>query len=174
MPCHEHVLIRSAPRNKISRSTAISLPNYMDIAVIFLSVVTNFSLSSFAIAHDMRIRRGHNRRKILQFADCTRQSTVGQVETYWTFASGKRIPITFEVLEDCCADIIIGEEALFYYNVYEDHADSFTTESLETDAYQLAPFDILTRWHRKVDNAMQRMRPNSATYRWENGMMSPY
>ncbi|KAL8895293.1 MAG: hypothetical protein Q9207_008229 [Kuettlingeria erythrocarpa] len=92
--------------------------------------------------------RGPAHRNILQFADGTYQETVGQVETYWTFGSGERIPVAFEVLENCCADVILGESILYNHNVFEDHTSSFVVIESDSDAYQLAPFDFANRWQR--------------------------
>lgn len=68
---------------------------------------------------------------------------MGQVDTFWTFDSGHRIPITFEILEDCCYDVVIGDEILCDHDVYGKHASSLIT--FETDAYGLAPFGFRDR-----------------------------
>ncbi|KAL8952335.1 MAG: hypothetical protein Q9222_001746 [Ikaeria aurantiellina] len=112
----------------------------------------NIMSESFAIANDLPIYNGSDRRNYLQFADGTYQETIGQVKTCWTFNSGERVPLTFEVLEDCCADLILGESFLHYHNVFEDYASSIVTSISEYDAYQLAPFDFVNRWQRVCDD----------------------
>lgn len=67
--------------------------------------------------HNFRIRKNSSRRRLLVFADGSFQRTIGQMKTYWTFSSGQRIPITFEVLENCCADVVIGESILYDHHV---------------------------------------------------------
>ncbi|KAL8748863.1 MAG: hypothetical protein Q9184_007046 [Pyrenodesmia sp. 2 TL-2023] len=104
---------------------------------------------SFALAHGLHIRNGPAHRKTLQLADGTYQETVGQVETYWTFQSGERILVTFEVLENCCSDVILGEAIIYDHNVFEDHTSSLVVIESDRDAYQLAPFDFANRWQRR-------------------------
>ncbi|KAL9047516.1 MAG: hypothetical protein Q9206_006711 [Seirophora lacunosa] len=113
----------------------------------------------FAKSHNMPIRKGGSRRKFLQFADGTSQETVGQVETYWTFETGERIPVTFEVLENCCSDVIIGDDILYDFNVFEDHARSIIDVDSESDIYQVAPFDIAKKWQRKCGDLFDRLTP---------------
>ncbi|KAL8954647.1 MAG: hypothetical protein Q9193_007157, partial [Seirophora villosa] len=107
----------------------------------------------------MPIRKGSSRRKFLQFADGTCQETVGQVETYWTFETGERIPVTFEVLENCCSDVIIGDDILYDFNVFEDHANSIIDIEPESDIPQLAPFGIPKKWHKKCEDLFDRLTP---------------
>ena len=109
----------------------------------FIDVV----ISSFAFINDLKIRDDPTCRNDLQFADGTYQETIGQVKTCWTFESGERVPITFEVLEDCCDDIILGESILYDYNIFEDHASSITTAISDNNSYHLAPFDFSKKWH---------------------------
>jgi hypothetical protein len=85
----------------------------------------------------------------LQFADGSYQETIGQVNTFWTFANGESVPITFEVLEDCASDVVLGEDFIYGYNIFEDHGASFLLVDSEIDAYELAPFDFITSWQRK-------------------------
>jgi hypothetical protein len=81
-----------------------------------------------------------------QFADGSYQKTLGQVHTFWTFASGERIPITFEVLENCCSDIIIGEDILWDYNVFEAHSSSIISVLGTDEQPHLAPFGYEQGW----------------------------
>ncbi len=87
---------------------------------------------------------------LLQFADGSYQDTVGQVRTSWKFESGKRIPITFEVLKDSCSDLIIGEEILWDNNVFELHESSIISASEEFEQYYLAPFAYLKTWQKRI------------------------
>ncbi|KAL8749176.1 MAG: hypothetical protein Q9184_006910 [Pyrenodesmia sp. 2 TL-2023] len=118
-------------------------------------------MSSFALAHGLRIRKGTAHRNILQFADGTYQETVGQVETYWTFETGERILVTFEVLENCCSDVILGENILYDHNVFEDHTWSLVVMESDCDAYQLAPFDFANRWQRSWPKIKKRFKPDT-------------
>ncbi|KAL8971133.1 MAG: hypothetical protein Q9197_003436 [Variospora fuerteventurae] len=104
---------------------------------------------SFALAHGFYIRKGPAHRNILQFADGTYQETVGQVQTYWTFESGERVPVTFEVLENCCTDVVLGEAILYNHNVLEDHTSSLVVIASDGSVHQLAPFDFASRWQQK-------------------------
>ena len=113
--------------------------------------MTDLDISSYAKAHNLRIHKGRNRCNLLQFADGSYQETIGQVETNWTFNSGKRVAVTFEVLENCCSDIILGDSILYDYNVFEDHAASMITFDSKFTIYQLAPFDFIKKWQRKCE-----------------------
>ena len=103
----------------------------------------------YAVDRGFKVKTGQKHCGYLQFANGSCDKTVGQVETYWTFESGKRLPVTFEVLEDCCSDVIIGEEILSEYNVFVDHAASISwTAPSQHDSYELAPFDYMNVWQR--------------------------
>lgn len=88
---------------------------------------------------------------MLQFADGTLQETVGQVDTTWTFASGLKIPVTFEVLENCSADVILGEDVVWEHgehDVFPTHAASIQAMPYEREEemlFSLAPFSYKNR-----------------------------
>ena len=93
----------------------------------------------YATEHNFEIYNGLEDCGYLQFADGTYQETVGRVHIYWTFASGERIPITFEVLQNCCSNLIIGEDVLWDYDVFNVYAASIT-QSQSSEPFSLAPF----------------------------------
>ena len=121
---------------------------------------TDVSVPSYANAHGLHIKKGPGCYNILQFADGTCQVTVGQVETSWVFQSGKCIPVTFEVLENCCADVVLGDSLLYDHNVFEDHASSII--EFHSDSDQLAPFDLVKKWQRQWSSFKDRLNPKSA------------
>ena len=91
----------------------------------------------------------------MQFADGTFQETVGQVDTTWTFASGLEIPITFEVLEDCSADVILGEDLLLEHDVFGTYAASMQEvpyEDEEDEPADLSPFGYTSYLQQKFES----------------------
>ena len=116
----------------------------------------------YALERGFSIKNDEQYREYLQFADGSIQQTMGRVDTHWTFESGKRIPISFEVLENCCSDIIIGEEILPAFNVFEDHIDSITSIPSVADEYDLAPFDFIRTWQRPFQLLHQKFSSNRA------------
>ena len=117
----------------------------------------NIMSLQYAVNHGFEIMTDENHRGHLQFADGSYDKTVGQVKTYWTFASGERIPVTFEVLEDCCSEVIIGEEILTEHNVFVEHGASILlTATLDDDSYILAPFDFINPWQRNYKRLMSK------------------
>ena len=104
----------------------------------------------FAVDNNLPIKRGDAHHLLVQFADGTIMKTVGQIDTFWTFASGESTPVRFEVLENCCSNVIIGEEILTRNAVFTKHAASIVTlaSSEQMDAYELAPFDFINSWQR--------------------------
>ena len=116
----------------------------------------------YAVDHGFELMTGQNHCGYLQFADGSYDKTVGQVKTYWTFGSGERIPVTFEVLEYCCSDVVIGEGILTEHNVFVEHAASILwTMTAHDDSYELAPFDFINSWQRcykKVKDKAASMR----------------
>ena len=114
----------------------------------------------YAIDHGFSIGRRPRHRIFLQFADGSSEITVGRVRTHWRFANGKRIPIRFEVLENCCSDVIIGEEVLTHHNVFEQHASSLVTFEPSPDSYELAPFDFIQGWQRALGMGKGRTPKN--------------
>ena len=96
------------------------------------------------------IRTGPKHRGLVQFADESYEETIGQVFTTWTFESGKRIQLRFEVLENLCSDVIIGEDILWEHNVFEDYASSIETFPSESESFMLAPFTFYSKWQQKL------------------------
>ena len=112
----------------------------------------------YAIAKGLEIKTQSQNRGYLQFADGSFDKTMGQVETQWTFASGEQIPITFEILEHCCSDVIIGEEILTEHNVFQDHAESILSDlAFDEDSYELAPFDFVNSWQRGCNRLIEKL-----------------
>lgn len=121
----------------------------------------------YVVNHGFELVTGQEHCGYIQFADGSYDKTVGQVKTYWTFASGKRIPVTFEVLEYCCSEVIIGEEILTEQNVFVEHSASIcSTEILDDDSYGLAPFDFINSWQRSYRRAI-----NKATFKRAEGSL---
>lgn len=105
----------------------------------------------YAIDHGFKIKEETENRNWLQFADGSHEETIGQVDTWWEFATGEQIPVTFEILKDCCSDVVIGEEILTQHNVFDSHASSLISWEASPDSYELAPFDFIRRWQRHLD-----------------------
>lgn len=66
----------------------------------------NIMCLQYAVNQGFKLKTGQKHCSYFQFADGSHDRTVGQVETYWTLANDGRIPVTFEVLEYCCSDVI--------------------------------------------------------------------
>ena len=98
---------------------------------------------NYAVANGYKIMTGPIYQRFLQFADGSYAETVGQVFTTWTFESGEQVPVKFEILQDCCSEVVIGEEILYKHNVFENHATSIVMLEAVTDEYDLAPFDFV-------------------------------
>ena len=112
----------------------------------------------YAVDHGFELKTGRNHCGHLQFADGSYDKTVGQVKIYWTFASGERVPVTFEDLEYCCSDVVIGEEILMEHNVFVEHAASiFLTATGDDDSFELAPFDFINSWQRCYKRATDKV-----------------
>lgn len=122
----------------------------------------------YAEEHGFNIKRGVRNRRVLEFADGSRQRAVGQVETSWTFDSGQRIPLIFEVLEDCLHDVILGEEVLWEHNVFETYAASIQTLPSDIESFDLAPFSFVPKWVQKLSGVLKPNRecePSRPLYR---------
>ena len=113
----------------------------------------------YAEEFGFHIKRGAKNRRVLEFADGSRQRAVGQVETSWTFDSGQRVPLMFEVLEDCLHDVILGEEVLWENDVFETYAASIQTLPSETEPFDLAPFSFVPKWVRKMRRKGEPSKP---------------
>ncbi|KAI4247647.1 MAG: hypothetical protein L6R42_009560, partial [Xanthoria sp. 1 TBL-2021] len=124
----------------------------------------------FAVEHGFYIHKGPSHHNLIQFANGTYQETVGQVKTHWRFESGECVPLTFEVLEDCCSDVILGDTILYDHNVFEDHAASISPYGPHFDIHRLAPFDFVKNWQRNYDSLLHRFsdRKNRKTHHTDN------
>ena len=122
----------------------------------------NIMSLQYAVSNGFELKTGQNRCGYLQFADGSYDKTVGQVETYWTFASGERIPATFEVLEYCCSDVVIGDSILVEQNIFVEHAASICLTEVLDDNYELAPFDFVSPWQRSFKRVIKKAIPTRA------------
>jgi len=89
------------------------------------------------------------------------QQTLGQVKTTWTFENGARVPLTLEVLQDCCAPVILGEDFLFDNNVFDSYKTLLVEDEVQllcNDSPLLAPFAFTTYWQKKADEILHRLR----------------
>ena len=83
---------------------------------------------------------------VLQFANGSCKETIGLVTTEWTFASGEKALLTFEVLEDCASKVVIGEDFIFEHSIFSKHESSLRMLDFGGDACKLAPFDFIRSW----------------------------
>jgi hypothetical protein len=113
-------------------------------------------LFSYARVHNFTIA-ANEVRNYIQFADGSSQETMGRVETFWRFDSGKRIPITFEVLKRCAAAVIIGEDILFDHCVFEEHGSSLILFPSTSTSYDLAPFGFKKRYQATAEKLAHRI-----------------
>lgn len=104
----------------------------------------------YAQRHGLKIKCRPRNCKLLQFADGTYQMAVGQVQTTWTFESGLSIPVTFEVLQDCLHDVILGEEVIYENDVFGTHASSIQKIQPKEEIYNLAPFTFMNISQKKL------------------------
>jgi len=112
----------------------------------------------YAKSHGFYINARPGTQNVLQFADGSYQETVGQVTTHWTFASGKRALLTFEVLEDCASEVVIGEDFIYSHNIFQEHEASLRMLSSDIDSYELAPFDFISSWQQKYLNVKSKFQ----------------
>ena len=129
------------------------------LAVLDSGAERNVMDRKFALNQGFNIQTRQRHRVYLQFADGSYQETAGQVETYWTFETGKRIPVTFEVLEDCCYDVVLGEDIIYEHDVFQKHASSLESYEPEDDAFDLAPFDFISSWQRSCGKKLAKLKP---------------
>lgn len=117
-----------------------------------------------ALSNGFELRTGPKHCGYLQFADGSYDKTVGQVDTYWTFASGERIPVVFEILEHCCSDIIIGDDILTEHEVFQKHAASIRSYTgFDDNCFELAPFDFVRPWQKGCEQLMEKTKSARAT-----------
>ena len=99
-------------------------------AIADTGAVKNIMDADWARLNGFRVQSGKRERTFLLFADKSLQRTLGTVKTQWTFQNGLARPITFHVLHNCAADVILGEEFLYKYKVFSEHSESiFYVES---------------------------------------------
>ena len=101
----------------------------------------------FALARGLNINYNPKCRGYLQFADGTTQQTIGQVKSSWTFENGETIFETFEVLENCLFDVVLGEDVLYRHDVFNLHSSSLVSQEMSNSCPELAPFDYFDKLH---------------------------
>ena len=115
----------------------------------------------YAISNSLHVSRRPGSQGYLQFADGTYNKIYGQVETKWTFESGETIPLIFEVLENCCSDVVLGDEVIMEHDVFTVHAASIYDINEDGDIYELAPFDYFGPWERSYAKVLGRLKSRS-------------
>lgn len=124
--------------------------------------------SRYAQSHGFDIQTQPENCGYLQFADGSFQQTVGQVTTTWTFENGECIPVTFEILQHCCSDVILGDDILWENDVFGRHSSSLVEAASSDETFGLAPFGYLRKWQKKMDSLFHKsqtpaIRPNIIT-----------
>ncbi|KAH8764094.1 hypothetical protein F5882DRAFT_18680 [Hyaloscypha sp. PMI_1271] len=143
MPCNPVTLCRNL-RTLGSHEHVLALPD--------TGAERNVIDFHYAQKLNLVINRIADARNYLQFADGSYKQTMGQIHTHWTFASGKRISITFEVLKNCASNVVIGEQVLYENKVFTEHLNDFRVLETEKKGSDLAPFDFLNR----VEGALEK------------------
>ena len=104
----------------------------------------------------------------LQFADGSIQRTLGQTKASWTFENGETTVETFEVLENCITDVVLGEEVMYRHDVFDVHRSSLIYSKPHDTRLVLAPFDYAKRLKifRKLgrDSSSTLQQGNSKTH----------
>ena len=95
----------------------------------------------FALAHGLDIDDAPECRGYLQFADGSIQRTTGQARVSWTFENGETTLETFEVLENCIVDVVLGEDVLYRHDIFDMHRSSLVFSEACGEHIELAPFD---------------------------------
>jgi hypothetical protein len=149
---HEHVL--ALPDTGAERNV-IDFQYVADTTLCLPSALTK--ILSYAKKLKLVIDRSVEARNYLQFADGSYAQTLGQTHTHWTFASGKRIPITFEVLKNCASNVVIGEHILYENKVFTEHVNDFRVQETEKRGAELAPFDFLNRVEGVLEKGKRRI-----------------
>jgi len=67
---------------------------------------------SSAKKRGFKIKTGPGIPKVVELADGSLDMTLGEVDTDWTFATGQRVHLTFDILENCYANIVLGQDFL--------------------------------------------------------------
>lgn len=111
----------------------------------------------YALRMAFTVKRGPEDREEIQLADGTIQETAGRVDTYWKFKNDELVPITFEVLENCCSDVVVGEEFLSDHEVFHKQLSSLVDTRWNINFYELAPFDFVRKWQRPFQELSQTL-----------------
>jgi hypothetical protein len=62
------------------------------------------------------------------------------------------VPITFDVLQNCASDVILGEEFIHDHGIFIEHPTEIRDLPSDGDYYELAPFDIARGWQQKLSS----------------------
>ena len=100
---------------------------------------------AYALAHGLRVDQDPKCRGYVQFANGAIQQTLGRVESSWTFENGETIFETFEILENCLFDIVLGEDVLYRHDIFNLHSSSLVSQGIDNSYPELAPFDYLDK-----------------------------
>lgn len=93
----------------------------------------NIMSEAYAKSRGYEIKKIEDEMDELRFADGSSQRTLGKVNAKWAFHDdpGGSINVTFEVLERCPYQVIIGFEILYEHDVYNKHTACLVESAAE-------------------------------------------
>ena len=91
----------------------------------------------------------------LQFADGSIEQTIGQTRVSWMFENGETTVETLEILENCIADVVLGEEVLYRHDIFNAHRSSLAYCKSNDAHIELAPF-YYSKKHKITEQLLER------------------
>lgn len=133
----------------------------------------NIMDADWARLNGFRIQSGKGERTFLMFADKSVQRTFGTVETQWTFQDGSERPITFQVLRNCAASVILGEEFLYKHKVFQEHSESIVYIASARGLSGLFHFGLVSK-AKKVGFLSNNKRPRLLSHPFHLAVTLPW
>lgn len=130
--------------------------------------------SVWARKSGLRIRKGKKYRGWILLPSGEMKATIGQVHTTMALPGRKTVPLVLEVLKDCAASVVLGDEIIFNYNLYGERFSEAFFNNEEQDVLNELLHMGYEPWYMKVlRKAKERFRTSkSAEVRISTGPIS--
>lgn len=134
----------------------IQLGGQTENALLDTGANRNIADYDWAMKRGLEIKTEDEYRGWIILPSGDRKATLGQVETMITLADGREVPITLEVLEDCAVPLVLGDDAIFQYQLFEGESNDKLKGQFFGMADELLHMDYLPWYHRIVNKAKER------------------
>ncbi|KAL1602497.1 hypothetical protein SLS60_005913 [Paraconiothyrium brasiliense] len=137
---------------------SVQLPGGKENAMLDTGANRNIADYDWVVRRGLHLRTEDDFRGWITFPSGERKATVGQVHTMMTLQDGRKVPLTLEVLEDCALPLVLGEEVIFQFRLFEVDCEINPTYHTVSALDEVLHMDYMPWYHNIVQKAKRKFR----------------